>query len=283
MLGVKSSRCSTIALLPSPPFCVCFLQFAKVGVALAGPVSEEYISSGPEGVAPQAFKALVGRGHPEFSSQRQQDAQEYFSYLIDMIAKSEHAGSSRMSHPSAPSAKLFEFGIETRIECLTSHRVSYKTERTPILSLNIPLDAAVNLDEVTGYNEREQKRQKLKGEQAEEEKVLPKVPFSACLEKFGAPFEIDDYRSAYLKATTKVSDGQNQTRRPARCPLNSMGVLQAMSSTGFASFPPYLMVHLRRYYAGEDWTAKKLEVLVDMPERISLKSYRSRGPQVRSH
>ena len=57
-------------------------------------------------------------------------------------------------------------------------------------------------------------------------------------------------------------------------------IMQAKRSTGFASFPAYLMVHLRRYYVGEDWTPKKLEVLVDMPERVSLEHLRSHGPQV---
>lgn len=57
-------------------------QFTKVGVALAGPVA----SDEPDGnaVTPASFKALVGRGHPEFSSHRQQvDQQE--SYLIIVI------------------------------------------------------------------------------------------------------------------------------------------------------------------------------------------------------
>ena len=77
------------------------------------------------------------------------------------------------------------------------------SERSTVLSLEIPVDAAVNVEEVAGYNEREQKRQKLKGDE-EEEKVLPKVPFAACLEKFGAPEEVEDYFSAYLKANSKV-------------------------------------------------------------------------------
>ena len=51
-----------------------------------------------------------------------QDAQEYFSYLIDMLGRAEHAGSSRLSN-NGSSAKLFEFGTETRIECMASHRV----------------------------------------------------------------------------------------------------------------------------------------------------------------
>ncbi|KAG7673554.1 hypothetical protein KSW81_006756 [Nannochloris sp. 'desiccata'] len=229
-------------------------QFAKVGVALAGPVASDV--SDVVSVSPMNFKTLVGRGHPEFSSQRQQDAQEYFSYLIDMLGRAEHTDGSRLNAPSKTSTKLLEFGSETRIECLTSHRVSYMNERSTVLSLEIPLDAAVNIGEVADYNEREQKRQKLKSEEVAEEKVLPKVPFAACIEKYGAAEEIEDYFSAYLKGNSK-----------------------AKKTTRFASFPSYLMVHLRRYYIAEDWSPKKLEVLVDIPDQISLESLRSRGPR----
>lgn len=31
------------------------------------------------------FKALIGRGHPEFSTNRQQDAQEYLLHFINMV------------------------------------------------------------------------------------------------------------------------------------------------------------------------------------------------------
>lgn len=31
------------------------------------------------------FKALIGKGHPEFSTNRQQDAQEFFLHLINMV------------------------------------------------------------------------------------------------------------------------------------------------------------------------------------------------------
>ena len=33
---------------------------------------------------------MVGRGHPEFSSARQQDAQEFYMHLLDMIEKCLH-------------------------------------------------------------------------------------------------------------------------------------------------------------------------------------------------
>lgn len=39
-------------------------------------------------VRPSAFKALVGRGHAEFSSGRQQDAQEFFEHLLELVGVS---------------------------------------------------------------------------------------------------------------------------------------------------------------------------------------------------
>ena len=39
------------------------------------------------------------------------------------------------------------------------------------------------------------------------------------------------------------------------------------------------MLYARRYYVDKDWTAKKLEVLVDVPDALSLEHLRARGPQ----
>lgn len=37
------------------------------------------------GISPHMFKHLVGRNHPEFSTKKQQDAQEYFLHLINVL------------------------------------------------------------------------------------------------------------------------------------------------------------------------------------------------------
>lgn len=47
-----------------------------------------------------------------------------------------------------------------------------------------------------------------------------------------------------------------------------------MQRVGFGSFPPYMIVQLRRYYCDESYTPKKLEVLVDVPESLSLEAFR---------
>jgi uncharacterized UBP type Zn finger protein len=39
------------------------------------------------GIRPQMFKNLIGKGHPEFSTNKQQDAQEFFLHLVTQIGK----------------------------------------------------------------------------------------------------------------------------------------------------------------------------------------------------
>lgn len=44
-----------------------------------------FVQGDQVGIAPRMFKALVGRGHPEFSTNRQQDAQEFLLHFINMV------------------------------------------------------------------------------------------------------------------------------------------------------------------------------------------------------
>jgi ubiquitin carboxyl-terminal hydrolase 5/13 len=38
-----------------------------------------------QGIRPQMFKSLIGRGHNEFSTKRQQDAQEFILHIFNLI------------------------------------------------------------------------------------------------------------------------------------------------------------------------------------------------------
>ena len=86
---------------------------------------EEY----QDGIKPSSFKLYFGRDHPDFSSNKQQDALEYMSYLLD-IMKTEDRG--RKIDP----LKLFTFEIENRMECTKCHCVKYRKQKQVSLSLS---------------------------------------------------------------------------------------------------------------------------------------------------
>uniref|UniRef100_A0A061RBY0 Ubiquitin carboxyl-terminal hydrolase n=1 Tax=Tetraselmis sp. GSL018 TaxID=582737 RepID=A0A061RBY0_9CHLO len=269
---------------PSDPASDLPAQLAKVGLALVeGKVAKRQpdppLPGGEEpkpedglSATPRRLKALVGKGHPEFSSGRQQDACEYFQHLLSLLERSEHAVGPRLgSCPLVPSTPaLYQFAMEDRIQCKESGFVSYKKNTCNVLGLNIPLHAATNLEEMEAYKERELKRQKLTeagadayiGEQSEafagepEEPVIPIVPFEACLEGIRAEQDLSDYHSAVL-----------QRKGPAS------------HTAGLATMPPILVVQMRRYYVDKDWTPKKMNVLVEVPETLDLEPLRSKGPQ----
>ncbi|KAK9828649.1 hypothetical protein WJX72_001313 [[Myrmecia] bisecta] len=275
-------------------------QMAKLGVALttgrtgmpseeAAPMDHDAANGAPHlggtgnddatSIRPQFFKSLVGRGHPEFASARQQDASEYFQHLLEFMTRAERAAAQRLGIAEAPpTADAFKFEMEDRIQCGESGRVSYKRSVSTLLGLDIPLEAATNKEELEEFQEREAKRAKLKEAQADayisqegptpgappthiakdtpEERVLPKVPFGASLEKWAGDAVLEDYHSAALGRKT-----------------------HATKHTRLATMPPYLMVQMKRYYVAKDWTARKLEVLVDVPDSLDLEPLRAAGPQ----
>ena len=84
-----------------------------------------------DGIRPQSFKNFVGKGHEEFSSGRQQDAQEYLQHLFDIIEKEER--SRGRQNP----CQMFNFEIEHRYECQKCKGIAYVPEKTNQLNLHI--------------------------------------------------------------------------------------------------------------------------------------------------
>jgi ubiquitin carboxyl-terminal hydrolase 5/13 len=60
------------------------------------------------------FKVLMGRGHPEFSSTRQQDALEFFQHIVKMVQRFEHPHG-----PLTDPTRVFAFELEQRVQCHT--------------------------------------------------------------------------------------------------------------------------------------------------------------------
>ena len=88
---------------------------------------EEY----QDGIKPSSFKYYFGKGHQDFSSNKQQDAFEYLTYLLEKLKKEEK------KFTKFNPLKLFEFDMETRIECNDCHSVKYNSTRTWFLSLSL--------------------------------------------------------------------------------------------------------------------------------------------------
>ncbi|CAN6662246.1 ubiquitin carboxyl-terminal hydrolase 14 [Trichomonascus vanleenenianus] len=85
-----------------------------------------------KGIALGMFKALIGRGHVEFSTMRQQDAFEFLTYLSEKLSQS-----SRKSNLGDPTT-AFKFESERRIQCNNCNQVMYKTESQENLSIPVP-------------------------------------------------------------------------------------------------------------------------------------------------
>ncbi|KAI8896708.1 hypothetical protein BC833DRAFT_596534 [Globomyces pollinis-pini] len=119
----------------------CFTcQMCKLGDGLlsgrysVAQVDEEGNSKGQVGIAPLMLKNIVGKGHPEFSSMRQQDAQEFLQHLLSLVQKKEHSSGQDPS-------KSCTFTIENRLQCLECERVSYKNNESSCLMLPVSATA----------------------------------------------------------------------------------------------------------------------------------------------
>ena len=236
-------------------------------------------------VEPRMFKVLMGKQHPEFSTGRQQDAAEYLEHVFGKLARAERVGDTGSKGANAFSTEgLFKYLVEERLECVESGKVRYAEKSDLFLRLMIPVEAAVNREEVRKFKERKQqtdeekkekKKQKLTGEAEggvdggtgesisttkevkEEEEVLPIVPFSACLDTFSQAEDLEDY---YSTALGRKGPAQKRVR--------------------FQTFPRYLALQLKRYYVDtQTWQGKKLEAIVDVPEQLDLRSLRAKGLQ----
>lgn len=79
------------------------------------------------GIAARMFKALVGRGHPEFSTNRQQDAQEFLLHFINMVeVKSSHH--SIFCHQFPPPPPVVPHFLSFVLLTSTSEKLSFGGE-----------------------------------------------------------------------------------------------------------------------------------------------------------
>jgi ubiquitin carboxyl-terminal hydrolase 5/13 len=85
------------------------------------------------GLAPAMFKHLIGRGHEEFSTMRQQDAFELLLHLFKLITISHHP------QPLQDPVKSFRFAMEQRLQCLNCRKVRYRIDEQENISIPVPV------------------------------------------------------------------------------------------------------------------------------------------------
>lgn len=209
-------------------------------------VMKEENKSQQQGMVPRMFKALVGKGHPEFSSNRQQDALEFFLHLIGLVDRN----SSGTDDPS----EVFRFMVEERVQCCQSRMVKYKQRVDYIMQLPALLEAASNKEELIAYELRRREAEIVK--RPLREVVRARIPYSGCLQAYQEPENVADFWSSALQAKSA-----------------------AIKTIRFASFPEYLVIQIKKFTFGIDWVPKKLDVSIDMPDLLDICHLRATGLQ----
>lgn len=220
-----------------------------------------------KGVRPNMFKALVGKGHEEFSTMQQQDADEFFKYLVGIVQKENRkVASSHSSFLTDDPTNVFGFGLEQRLECNTCHKVRYSVERQDAgLSLPVPIrqkaaisEASVGKQPAEGVHAIDSASTSAAASASNSNTAAEYEPVSLveCLDIFTAPEELE-YNCPSCR--TKVT---------------------ATKRTLFTTFPHVLALQMRRFQL-LNWVPQKVPVPIIIPidTSLDLDRYLGRGKQ----
>lgn len=132
--------------------------------------ASEHSSENPhqKGLAPAMLKHLIGRGHEEFSTMRQQDAFELLLHLFKLITRSQHPG------PFQNPVEGFRFILEQRLQCLSCKKVRYRSDEQDNVSVAVPIRRISHT----------------KGEDQTKIEFEP-VTFKECLDIFTSPERVE--------------------------------------------------------------------------------------------
>jgi ubiquitin carboxyl-terminal hydrolase 5/13 len=107
-----------------------------VDIKLSGDPNEKPYQ---KGVLPAMLKQLVGKGHPEFSTSRQQDSFELLQHLFKLISRSQTSARSEFRDVYDP-VDAFRFHMEQKLQCLQCKKVRYQVEETESVSVAVPIN-----------------------------------------------------------------------------------------------------------------------------------------------
>ncbi|KAF2661662.1 hypothetical protein K491DRAFT_673607 [Lophiostoma macrostomum CBS 122681] len=193
-----------------------------------------------KGLAPAMLKHLIGRGHSEFSTMRQQDAFELLLHLLKLISRSQHVA------PHKDPVESFRFVMEQRLQCIGCKKVRYRLDEQENISIPVPIRrvAKDTQMEVTDSEGKEKEKEEFE-----------RVTLQECLDIFTAEEMVE---------LTCTSCGSKD------------GFLK---KSLFKTFPSVLAVNARRFEL-VNWvpTKQDVPVIVD-DEPFSFDAYHSSGLQ----
>jgi ubiquitin carboxyl-terminal hydrolase 5/13 len=105
-----------------------------------------------EGIKPIGFKTLIGKDHQEFSSMRQQDADEFFKHLLSLLSRdAKRLGASDIEKPTTTGSLLdptevFRFELEERLQCGECKGVRIRVEEVEGISIPVPAKEKVQME-----------------------------------------------------------------------------------------------------------------------------------------
>ncbi|KKZ61819.1 ubiquitin thiolesterase [[Emmonsia] crescens] len=193
-----------------------------------------------KGLAPAMFKHLVGRGHDEFSTMRQQDSFEFLMHLFKLITRSKHTGG--LQDPVGS----FQFALEQRLQCLACKKVRYTVDEQDNISVPVPA-----------------------------RHVKPSNNATAGTEHQNSPDTLE-FETVTLKECLDIFTGDERVELTCTACGSKEGFLKR---SRFKTFPRNLVVNARRFSL-VNWVPTKLNIPVEVDDNpFDMSAYMSSGLQ----
>ncbi|KAL9106499.1 MAG: hypothetical protein Q9227_008478 [Pyrenula ochraceoflavens] len=122
------------------------------------------------GLSPAMFKHLIGRGHEEFSTMRQQDSFEFLTHML------KHINIAQQASPRSNPVDSFRFVMEQKLQCIACKKVRYRSDEQDNISIPVPA---------------RRKKVSTGSENDSTNEVLEPVTFKECLDIFTAPDAVE--------------------------------------------------------------------------------------------
>ncbi|KAF2268477.1 ubiquitin carboxyl-terminal hydrolase 14 [Lojkania enalia] len=193
-----------------------------------------------KGLAPAMLKHLIGRGHTEFSTMRQQDAFELLLHLLKLISRSQHIA------PFKDPVDAFRFVMEQRLQCISCKKVRYRTDEQENISIPVPI------------------------------RRIPKDAEMEVIDGNGKEKEKEEFEPVTLKECLNIYTADEIVELTCGSCGSKDGFIK---SSKFRTFPSVLVINARRFEI-VNWvpTKQDVPVIVD-DEPFAFDAYMSKGLQ----